>query len=225
MKACDICHAQVTGTHEFCPLCGKRLQPAEPYGYTLPGNRYPDLSRISAQYNFMLRLLLFLSLLGGGVSVLVNVLVPTGFWWCLIVIVAEVYLWLTIPPLLRRARNYAKRLLFQTLLTALLMVALDFIIGWRGWSVSYAIPSLLCAGIVAIAAMIVFSRTNWPQYVFYQFTMGLLGFIPLVLYFFGLSTSIVMVLITAALGLGSVLVTVVFGDRSLKSDFRRRFHF
>lgn len=224
MKTCDFCHVQVADPREFCPLCGERLREDDAYGYALPGNHYPDLSRLSGQYSFIHRLLLFLSLLGMGTSVLVNVLVPTGVWWCLVVVAAVLYLWLSLPPLLRGGQNYAKRILFQTFFTCLLLVALDFIIGYQGWSVSYVVPGLLCAGIVGIGTIMIFSRTSWAQYVFYQFTIGLLGFIPLVLYFVGVATSIVMVLITAVLGLGSVLVTVVFADSSLKSDFRRRFH-
>lgn len=222
MKACNECHIKIEGEREFCPLCGGALEDFPQPGSPL--NLYPDLSGRTRQYNLIARLLVFLSLLGAGLSVLINLLVPSGFMWCLIVIAALVYLWLTVPPLLRRGVNYSRRIMFQVIFTCILVVALDFITGYRGWSVNYVVPGLLSAGIGAIGVMVVFNRTNWSQYVLYQVQMGVFAFIPLVLYLMGLSNSLVMVLIAASLGLASLLVTIVFGDRSIKSEFKRRFH-
>lgn len=224
MKACNECHVNIETGGEFCPLCGAALQPATTNAITPPPNPYPDLGGRTAQYNVLLRVFIFLSLLAVGASVLVNLLVPVGFWWCLIVIAGVAWLWLAIPPMLRRGANYAKRAVFLAIFTSLLVVALDFIIGWQGWSVTYAVPGLFCGGTFAIGMMVIFNRTSWAQYVFYQVLMGVFGFVPLLLYFLGISQSLVMVLITAGLSLASLLVTVVFGDRSLKHDFKRRFH-
>ena len=222
MKACDNCHVTIPGQREFCPLCGNPLEESPKTG--APLNLYPDLSGRERQYNLIYRLLLFLSLLGAGLSVLINLLVPSKFLWCLIVLAALLYLWLSVPPLLRRGFNYSRRIMFQVLFTCVLMVALDIIIGYTGWSVDYVVPGLLSAGIGAIGVMVVFNRTNWAQYVLYQVQMGIFGFIPLLLYLLGLSNSLIMVLITASLALASLLVTIVLGDRSIKSEFKRRFH-
>ena len=224
MKACDDCRVQVDGDHEFCPLCGSHLHSAEPFGYPLPHNHYPDLRDQTASTNFVLRVLLFITILGCTLSVLVNLMVDVSFLWCLIVLAAAAYLWLTIPPLLRRGVNYTRRILFQALFTSLLVVGLDIFLGYQGWSVDYVVPGLLAAGIVSIGMMVVFNRLQWVQYVLYQVIMGLFGFIPLLLYFLGIAHSLVMVLVAAGLGLASILVTMVFGDRSIKTEFRRRFH-
>ena len=222
MKACNECHIHLAGAPDFCPLCGAAVENAK--GVPAPLNRYPNLSGRTRKYNLIYRLLVFLSLLGGGLSVLINLLVPSGFLWSLIVVAALVYLWLTVPPLLRRGINYSRRIMFQVLFTCVLAVALDFIIGYSGWSLNYVVPGLLSAGIGAIGVMVVFNRTNWAQYVLYQVQMGVFGFIPLVLYLFGLGNSLVMVLVAASLALATLLVTIVFADRSIKSEFKRRFH-
>ncbi len=225
MQACETCHVKVQTSGGFCPLCGTALVPASPPEKPLPQNPYPDLSGLTARYNLILRLLLFFSLLGGGLCVLINLLAPTGFWWSLIVIAGILYLWATVPPLLRRGVNYAKRILFQTLFTSILMVVLDSVAGYTGWSVSFVIPALFSGGITAIGLMAAFNRTNWAQYIFYQVLIGVFGFLPLALYLLNIAQNLVMVLITAGLALASLLLTIVFGDRTLKHDFRRRFHF
>lgn len=222
MKTCNECHVNIEGEREFCPLCGGMLE--EFPQQSPPLNLYPDLAGRTRQYNLIARLLVFLSLLGGGLSILINLLVFSGFLWCLIVVAALIYLWLVVPPLLRQGVNYSRRIMLQVILTCVLVVALDFITGYRGWSVDYVVPGLLSAGIGAIGVMVMFNRTNWGQYVLYQVQMGIYGFIPLVLYLCGLSNSLVMVLVAASLALASLLITFVFGDRTIKSEFKRRFH-
>lgn len=225
MKECNACRICVANPHQaFCPLCGEELTEGAAPACALPRNPYPDLAGRLVQYNFIMRLLLFLTLLGCGISVLVNLLAAPGFLWCLIVIAAAGYCWLIIPPLLRRGVNYATRVVWQVLFTSALVVALDFIIGYQGWSVTFVIPSLLNAGILALALLAAINRTNWVQYVFAQVLVGVFSFVPLVLYLFGISQNLVMVLVTSCLGLASILITLVFGDRTIKSEFKRRFH-
>lgn len=224
MEACNACHVHVEGSEGFCPLCGTDLVAGGAPTRPVVRNLYPDLSQRAAQYNLTLRLLLFVSLLGCGVSVLVNLLAMPGFWWCLIVLAFVAYCWLAIPPLLRKGVNFAKQTVFLVALTALLVVALDAIIGWHGWSVDFVLPGLLSAGILAILAMVVFNRTNWAQYALYQVIMGVFGFIPLLLYLLNIANNLVMVLVAAGLALASLLITVLFADRTVKSEFKRRFH-
>lgn len=227
MKACKACGVTVESRGEFCPLCGEPL--AETGVAPQPQqagrcNLYPDLHSRTVQHNFILRLLVFVSLLGCGVSVMVNLLVHSTFMWSLIVVAAVLYSWITIPPLLRRGVNYAARTVLIVIVTSALVVVLDLLTGYRGWSVSYVIPGLLAAGIVSIGMMIVFNRTSWARYVLSQVIMGVFGFVPLVLYAVGLGSSLVMALLAAGFALASLLVTIVFGDRTIKSEFKRRFH-
>jgi hypothetical protein len=224
MKACNGCQVNVRTKGEFCPLCGTALVPATAHAARLPENDYPDLTGAAAQYNLFFRLALFLSLLSAGLSVLVNLLVPAKLLWCLIVVAALAYLWLTVPPLLRRGANHAKRTMYQAVFTSLMVTALDFIIGYRGWSIAYAVPALLDAAIVAVGLMVMFNRTGWSQYIFYQMLTAVFGFAPLTVYLMGFANNLVMVLVTAGLALASLLLTIIFGEKSIKNDFRRRFH-
>jgi hypothetical protein len=155
---------------------------------------------------------------------LINWLVTPDFWWCLIVLAVAAYCWISIPPLLRRGANYATRAVWQVIFTSALCVALDFIVGYTGWSVSYVVSSLLCAGILSIGLMAIFSRTSWTQYVFSLAWMALFSFVPLILLLVGIAQNVVLVIITAALGLACLLTLIVFGDRTIKNEFKRRFH-
>jgi hypothetical protein len=90
--------------------------------------------------------------------------------------------------------------------------------------VTYVVPAITSTGIVGIGMVVAFSRTNRSQYVLYQLMIGVFGLAPLILYFIGLAKNLTMVLVATSLGVASFLVSVVFGDRTIKGEFKRRFH-
>lgn len=212
------------GENPFCPLCGTPLDEYAGDAPRCPQNIYPNISILPHQYNFIMRLLFALTLVGCAMSVLVNFLAMPGFMWSLIVVACAIYAWITIPPLLRKGVNFATRVVAQVVFTSLLVVVLDMIIGYRGWSVSYVIPSLLCAGTLAIGLMAVFNRTNWAEYVLAQVLIAIFGFVPLILYFLNISQNLIMVLVTTGISFTSLVAIIALGDRTVKSEFKRRFH-
>ena len=210
---------------QFCPLCGTPLACAEGSpGFDCPRNPYPDRTTAVTRYNFIKRLLLFLTLAGCGISILVNFLAVPGFLWSLIVLASALYCWAVVPPLLRRGTNFGAQAVLQVVLTGFLVVALDFLIGYNGWSVTYVVPGLLCAGTLAILLMVVFNRTRWAQVVLYQIIIGFFGFVPLGLYYLDIAQNLIIVLISAGLSIASIALILAFGDRSVKNEFKRRFH-
>ena len=210
---------------QFCPLCGTPLSAAEDTpDFESPRNLYPDGSAAATRYNFIRRLLVFFTLAGCGISILVNFLATPGFWWSLIVLASSLYCWAVVPPLLRKGTNYGAQAVMQVVLTSLLVVALDFVIGYHGWSVSYVIPGLLGAGTLVIVLLVIFDRMRWGQVVLYQITIGIFGFVPLVLYYFDIAQNLIIALVSAALSILSIAFILAFGDRTVKNEFRRRFH-
>lgn len=224
MKKCDSCHISINTENTTCPLCGTGLTAQEETAYSTPDNCYPNFNKELATYNFVVRLLLFVSLLGCGVSVLINLLTNTSFLWCLIVVAAVVYAWLVVPALLRQGFNFGLQSLLQAFSASALCIALDFIIGYSGWSFTYVVPSIITLCIISVDLLSLFYRTRYSQYVLYQIIVGILGFVPLVLYLTGVANVFILAIIPACLGLASVLACLVFGDKTVKNEFKRRFH-
>lgn len=226
LAQCNHCQAKVYSQKSYCPLCGQGLfslaERAEKD--SPPPIPYPDLSRVKKSYNIFLRVWLFVTLLILGSSFLLNLLVFRESPWSLILLVIAVYVWLMLLSLLRRGVNQAKRLTLHVSVTSLLFFFMDYLTGYEGWSLSYAMPILFMGGIIGILVMSIFLHARWQDYVFYQVLMGLFGFIPLILYFSGIAKSLLMVILVSSLGLASILFTLIFADRSLKEDFVRRFH-
>ncbi len=224
MQVCNACHVQVRAQQDYCPLCGGMLEKAECPGSLAAVNPYPDLRSRLAKFSLWRRILQAATLFCCLFSLLVNLLVTPQFWWSLFVLAGAAYCWALIPALLRRGVNLARQIVYQVLLTCLAVVLIDLIAGYRGWSVSYVIPAVLSAGILATGLMAAFRPSAWSIYVYYQVLVAAFGFAPLVLYLVGLAHSLVMVLLPAGLGMASIILTLLFADRSIKNEFVKRFH-
>lgn len=146
-------------------------------------------------------------------------------WWAVIAAGGMIYAALTVRYSLMRRSNLAGILLSQSLGADLLFVLIDSLMGFQGWSFNYAIPSLILFDVIVIIFLIVVNRLNWQSYFMYQIAITIFSFIPLILWSAGLMTRPLMAVITTVLSVSVLIITVLLGDRSVKKELKRRFHF
>lgn len=123
-----------------------------------------------------------------------------------------------------RRANLGKSLLFQTIGAAALLVALDLLTGFKGWSLNYGIPVTILFADWAVLGLMIVNRMNWQSYFMYQIGVTLLSLIPLVLWAVGLITRPLLTLVTVAMTVWVFMGTVVGGKRRVRSELARRFH-
>lgn len=222
MKTCIKCHVRVTDSTDVCPLCKSVL--SEPRG-PASKNAFPTPEIDSKQYHFLKRLLIFLSVIAGSASLFINFITYDGFLWSLITVAGILYLWAVISHSVANHINVASKILVQSFLGSIFIVLIDYLLGYRGWSVDFVIPSIFSTADVAVVIVILINRMNWRNYMLYQFVIALLGFVPLLLYLIHISDNPIFVIISTSLSALSLLGTFIFGDKAVKSELRRRLHF
>lgn len=218
---CKACQVDIVTPAAVCPLCGGPLE--EDGKETAPA--YPEFVEKRKRYYFLRRMLLFFSVLIALVSVTANLLFTPHFWWFIFVFTGLIYVWAAIPHIFRKGGNLGGKVLVQVACASFLLVLLDWETSWRGWSVSFALPIVFSAGIVGVTVIIVANRTNWARYVMYQALLALLGFVPPILYLIGVANQLWAAFIPALLAGVNLAMLAAFGDRNIKNEFRRRFHF
>jgi phosphoglycerol transferase MdoB-like AlkP superfamily enzyme len=157
-------------------------------------------------------------------------LIETGLW-SLIVISGILYLWLLIRFTIMTNYNISLRLMFQAVTVAILCFAIEKSIPsiapvGKHWALEYVMPFVMVATTLAITMLILIRPLKYKEYSFYLFCMTILGFLPLVLYFFGWMdpAGFLPGIISAGYSVITILGMFMFADRTTKDELVKRFH-
>lgn len=155
---------------------------------------------------------------------MINYVTYSGSLWSVITIGFMAYGALTVKYSILRHANLASKIFGQTVAAQVLLVALDYFKGYSGWSVNYAVPGSILFADLSVVFLILVNRMNWQSYFMYQLAITAFSFIPLILWAAGLLTRPFMALVTVAVTVAVLAVTIVLGDRGVKKELKRRFH-
>ena len=145
-------------------------------------------------------------------------------WWSLFTIGAIAYVAMILRYSIMRKASLAGNLVRHSLGIQLLLIIFDWYNGFGGWSVNYVIPSLILFDVTAIVFLILVNRMNWQSYFMYQLAVTVFSFIPLLLWLLGLVTRPFMSIVAVIFSVAVLAVTMLLGDRSVKTELKRRFH-
>ena len=147
MRRCEDCGVQVAGIRGRCPLCGEPLE-------KVPGEEreiYPKVPLLRKKYKKLLFPLFLFSIACCVAAGIVNLVFPQTGFWSLIVLCGVLYLWSCLRTAVTKRGNLPKQLFLQTLFLSALLLLLDLLTGWRGWSAGYGVPLLSTASMMALA--------------------------------------------------------------------------
>lgn len=222
MKYCNKCRLEIIDDSIVCPLC-KAV--TEDMGLEHQASAYPEANIDFKKFHFLKRVFVFLSIVAVITSIVLNVVFYDGFLWSLITVAAIIYLWVGISHALGHHINIASKILAQSVLGSLFIVLIDFLVGFRGWSVSFVIPSIFIVSDLAVVILILVNRMDFRNYLLYQFAIALLGLFPTVLFLISQIGHPAMVIISAAVSLLTLIGTTTLGDKTVKTEIKKRFHF
>ncbi len=156
-RYCSSCNVEVSSDLTNCPLCGKYI--AKNQKATVNENSYPvyDLKFVqTAKWYNIIRVLFWLAAV---CCVVINLVEPTREYWFPYVLAALVMLfYVFIRPIKVTVKSYIKSLTAMSVVVAIFVIFVDwynhFSFGTKfGWSVTYAAPFVMFAGVLAAATI------------------------------------------------------------------------
>ncbi|MEG2053330.1 MAG: DUF6320 domain-containing protein [Oscillospiraceae bacterium] len=225
MKRCNACHVNIKSHVSQCPLCGGAVTPVE--GSEKSHNPYPVPVLEKYLKPIVIRILLAASVISIFASIGVNVLLEGAnqFVWWPYVVYGIIYAWLAGRPAWKTTRNSASIVLGETILLLLSCVGLDFLIGYSGWSVKWALPSILLGGIIASVIFYIVKPKKREHYALFEVISSILGFLPIILYYCGVPQNKYLALGTAGAGVCCILMVWVVGGKQTVQEITRRLKF
>lgn len=219
MSKCKNCNIEVLDETERCPLCGSVLEKTIEVE-----NMYPDV-RIKARKMVLIsKIYLFCAILVEALLLFLNARQDSQIWWSVIVGLILFYVYMLIRFAILGKSGYKGKIVILTVIAILVVVGIDFVVGYQGWSVNYALPSGIMLIDVGIIVCMIINRRNWQSYLMWQIFMILCSIIPLFLRLAGIITVPFLSFLAFACSVFLFLGTVIIGDRRARVELKRRFH-
>jgi|GEM_PF-345022 len=233
MKTCKRCSVELEESLTRCPLCQQAVEGAVSGERTYPlyGRRDMDGNLIEDEDHAakhrrrrMQNLFIFGTILLFSITILVNLLTFRGDYWVIYVLSSVLYLWFSIKHTILSNTRACRKILLQALALSVFLVVIDIMLPETHDLIDYAVPWILTIAIVIEGLLLHFRKSRWKAYVRDFFVMDLLGYVPIILFAFGVirvSWPSVVTAMTAFLTLSSQFA---FSFRKFKDELRRLLH-
>ena len=219
MARCKQCNIEISDHVSVCPLCNCVLEDVQE-----TENMYPDIRFKDRKLNLLARIYLFLALLVEGLLIYLNIISFRGIYWSVITGGALAYLYLTMRFAVLHNAGYKTKIVVQTLFGIVYLIAIDWALGYRGWSLNYVLPSgIILVDVFIVVLMIVNSR-NWQSYMLFQLFMILWSLIPMLFIEIGIVSAPLMSVIALISSICLFVGTFIIGGRRASTELKRRFH-
>lgn len=230
MNKCQQCNIIVYDDAEVCPLCHRVLdemnteEQKAAEGRFGKGAPYPNVRARAKRLHFFVRLILFLFIIAEIALIVINRFVTPGFWWSGISGAAMIYIYLSMVYWINHDAGYAAKIGLQLILTIMLLFGIDYFTGMSGWSLQWAIPGVILFGDAIVFFLMMLNRQHWYSYTVLLLLIAICSVAIISLYFAGKIENLVLPVICAGVTGVYLLGTIIFGDRELARELKRRFH-
>ncbi len=220
MRRCGRCGVQVRGADDACPLCHVPLEEGP-----LEAPEYPGYARQawrSGEQRLWQRILRFVLVCTALVCGLINLL-TRGEPWSLY-IVASVTFFLLAERLVTGRSALGIKVVLSSIAVIVYLIAVDVLTGYGGWSLDYLMPLILLATMLTMSSLVLARQFRVLEYLLFVLTLGAIALVSLILLWSGvirvgwpsLTTGFVAAVLLTGL--------FIFGDRTMRSELRRKFH-
>ena len=156
MKKCNFCNVNIKDNTDHCPLCGGVLEGDEP-GF----DTYPNVLKKEKAISFIFRLTLFLAIIASAACIIINISTGVSIAWSVIVSLSFLYLLLILYLFVRENAGYRVRAFGIVAAGIILVIVIDYILGFKRWSINYVFPSALIFMSLSFLLLMLINRRNW----------------------------------------------------------------
>lgn len=218
MKSCVKCKVTVRGNRLNCPLCQNSLTGT---GET---DIYPHIPTIYRQYMKFFKFLAMGTISLGVIAIMLNIMLPQSGYWSLFVVCGIVCFWIMLAFFIPKRNNIPKNITYQVFFLAIFSLIWDYITGWRGWSVDFAIPIIFIVGIAALSIIPTLMKIPVSDYLICLVADALFGFTPFLFLLLGKVKYVYMSYICITLSILTFISLLLFERNNVLNEARKRFH-
>lgn len=220
MRRCTECAVDIEGTWSRCPLCDAPVE-GDPSRSPLPA------IPLFFSRRRVLRILFLSSIaviLGSFAAQLLLGREADGFGALRSLWLGVSAMWLLVLTAVRKQRNIAKNTVYLVILVGLVCVYWDYLTGWHGWALSYAVPIVCGSAILALLITVRVMRLEVAEYVVYSGLTILLGLAPIVFLALNWVTAPLPSAICGAISIIALVLLQIYRGAEVRHELAKRLH-
>jgi hypothetical protein len=219
MKYCESCKLNITGDNKICPLCKNELD----HGSST-SNVFPVIPSIYEEQNIVFRILIFISILTGSTSLIIDFIISNSLDWSLLVIIGIMFFWFNLISSIYKRNNPNAITFNQVLILSIGSIVCDYLTGFKLWSITYVLPFLCITGMTEMFIVSSILRYSIHSYIVYLFGLSIIGIIQIIFIFTKVISITWPSVICCILSIIAVNTILLFGNRKWKRELKRKFH-
>lgn len=224
MSRCKKCNVEILDKTEKCPLCHHVLEQSDAEGENL----YPDARVVGRKYRLFENIFLFTSIVVWCICFSVNYAINNAtdgdFWWSLILGLLLIYANGLIRITILGKSDYLFKIISAIFLLLAILFEVDWLTGYHGWAVNFAFPVSIISLDIGILILMLINRRNWQSYIIVQIGALILSVIAVIFIFTEVINFPYLAAVAVAFSLFIFLGTMIIGDRTARTELKRRFH-
>ena len=178
---------------------------------------YPRVRNIEKGH-LVINLMIFISFLVMLTCSIVNICTSKKYLWCLIVGIGIIYSCITVMYSLKRNINIGSNAI------SILVLCIDFIIGYTGWAINYAIPIIIGIANITILVLTIVSVNKYYKYAIYQLLIVLFSMLPILFIEENMVNNIILGIIASSISILNFIICLILCAKDVKEAIIRKFH-
>lgn len=183
-------------------------------------NLYPKIRNVKKSH-LLIDGLVIGSIIMELILILINYLVNDKIHWSLLCGVGIVYIWITAIYAIYKNINIASHVFLQMICTSIIVVVVDWMIGFKGWSLHIGIPIITMIANVTMFVLTIVARKRYGKYIVFHTLIFLFSFIPLC---FPEAIHRLFIIISVSIAVISFVITTILCGRDMVAETKRRLH-
>lgn len=170
------------------------------------------------------KIMLAISIIVAIVLTVINKLTTPNIPWAALANSGIIYIWVITIYSIHRNINIAGHVVLQTIAVSLLTIFIDYKLGFKGWSLSLAIPIILIIANLAMLILTIVSHKKYLRYAIYQLFILIFSILPAILIGEKIVTEPIMGIIATGISILNLIITIILSAKDLKEAVIRKFH-
>ena len=134
----------------------------------------------SKKIDKLINLLVSISVLIGILLVFINKRTNPDFSWAAIANIGIIYIWVTIIHAINKSNNIASYVLLQMVILSAVMLYIDKIITFNGWSIYIGVPIVIILANVIMLVLAIVRDKYFINYIIYQIIIVFISLVQLI---------------------------------------------